>query len=39
MSKLALNVFAGLFIGFTFFKADDSILGSYNKLFAIFMSE
>ncbi|KAF8605578.1 pleiotropic drug resistance ABC transporter [Ceratobasidium sp. AG-I] len=38
MSKLLLNVFAGLFIGFTFFKADNSIQGSQNKLFAIFMA-
>ncbi|KAF8597195.1 hypothetical protein BDV93DRAFT_539338 [Ceratobasidium sp. AG-I] len=38
MSKLALNVFAGLFIGFTFFRADNSLQGSQNKLFAIFMT-
>ncbi|QRW13753.1 ABC-2 type transporter [Ceratobasidium sp. AG-Ba] len=38
MSKMLLNVFAGLFIGFTFFKADNSIQGSQNKLFAIFMA-
>ena len=39
MSKLLLNILAGLFIGFTFFKADNSIQGSQNKLFAIFMGE
>ncbi|QRV75743.1 ABC-2 type transporter [Ceratobasidium sp. AG-Ba] len=38
MSKLALNLVAGLFIGFTFFKADNSIQGSQNKLFAVFMA-
>ncbi|KAH9474468.1 Brefeldin A resistance protein [Psilocybe cubensis] len=37
MSKLSLNIIGGLFIGFTFFKAKDSIQGSQNKLFAIFM--
>ena len=33
ISKLALNIVSGLFIGFTFFKAKDSIQGSQNKLF------
>ena len=33
LAKLALNVFAGLFIGFTFFKAKDSIQGTQNKIF------
>lgn len=33
MSKVALNITAGLFIGFTFFKAKDSIQGTQNKLF------
>jgi ATP-binding cassette subfamily G (WHITE) protein 2 (SNQ2) len=37
-AKIALNVAAGLFIGFTFFKAKDSIQGTQNKLFAFFMS-
>ena len=32
-SKVALNIIAGLFIGFTFFKAKDSIQGTQNKLF------
>jgi len=38
MAKLALNVVAGLFVGFTFFKAKDSIQGTQNKIFAVFMS-
>jgi ATP-binding cassette subfamily G (WHITE) protein 2 (SNQ2) len=38
MAKLMLNIVGGLFIGFTFFKAKDSIQGTQNKLFAIFMS-
>ncbi|EJD01720.1 uncharacterized protein FOMMEDRAFT_111764 [Fomitiporia mediterranea MF3/22] len=38
MAKQFLNIAAGLFIGFTFFKAKDSIQGTQNKLFAIFMS-
>ncbi|KAF8605613.1 hypothetical protein BDV93DRAFT_605114 [Ceratobasidium sp. AG-I] len=38
MSKLSLNIFAGLFIGITFFKAHNSIRGSQNELFAIFMA-
>lgn len=38
MSKLVLNLAGGLFIGFTFFKAKDTIQGTQNKLFAIFMS-
>ena len=33
MSKLTLNIIGGLFIGFTFFKAKDSIQGTQNKLF------
>jgi len=36
LAKLVLNVVAGLFIGFTFFKADDSIQGTQNKLFVSF---
>ena len=38
MAKLILNIVGGLFIGFTFFKAKDSIQGTQNKLFAIFMA-
>lgn len=33
MSKVALNIVAGIFIGFTFFKAKDSMQGTQNKLF------
>jgi ATP-binding cassette, subfamily G (WHITE), member 2, PDR len=33
LAKLALNVVAGLFIGFTFYKAKDSIQGTQNKIF------
>lgn len=33
VAKLALNVVAGLFIGFTFFKAKDSIQGTQNHIF------
>jgi ATP-binding cassette subfamily G (WHITE) protein 2 (SNQ2) len=38
LAKLALNVVAGLFVGFTFFKAKDSIQGTQNKIFSVFMS-
>jgi hypothetical protein len=38
MAKLILNIVGGLFIGFTFFKAQHSIQGTQNKLFAIFMA-
>ncbi|KAH8101733.1 pleiotropic drug resistance ABC transporter [Cristinia sonorae] len=38
IAKVALNISSGLLIGFTFFKAKDSIQGSQNKLFAIFMA-
>ena len=33
MAKLALNIAAGLFIGFTFFKAKDTLQGTQNKIF------
>ena len=33
MAKIALNIVAGLFIGFTFWKAKDSVQGTQNKLF------
>ncbi|KAI9464144.1 ABC-2 type transporter-domain-containing protein [Lactarius psammicola] len=38
VAKLALNVVAALFIGFTFFQAKDTIQGTQNKIFAVFMS-
>ncbi|EPQ50781.1 pleiotropic drug resistance ABC transporter [Gloeophyllum trabeum ATCC 11539] len=37
MAKIMLNILSGLFIGFTFFKSKDTIQGTQNKLFAIFM--
>ncbi|KAG6328135.1 hypothetical protein ID866_10954, partial [Astraeus odoratus] len=36
-SKLALNLGGGLVIGFIFFNTDDTIQGTQNKLFSIFM--
>jgi ATP-binding cassette subfamily G (WHITE) protein 2 (SNQ2) len=33
MAKLVLNIAGGLLIGFTFFKTEDSLQGSQNKLF------
>ncbi|EEB99827.1 hypothetical protein MPER_00395, partial [Moniliophthora perniciosa FA553] len=33
-----LCIFAGIFIGFSFFKAKDTQQGTQNKLFAIFMA-
>jgi len=33
-----LNIVAGLFIGFTFWKSRDSLQGTQNKMFAIFMA-
>ncbi|KAF8206136.1 P-loop containing nucleoside triphosphate hydrolase protein [Mycena galopus ATCC 62051] len=38
MSKLFLNAGAGLFMGFTFYKSDNSQQGTQNALFAVFMS-
>jgi len=38
IAKMALNIVGGLFIGFTFFKANDSLQGTQNKLFAVFMA-
>ena len=35
-AKLFLNIVAGLFIGFTFWKSPSTIQGSQNKLFSIF---
>lgn len=36
--KFILNVLAALFIGFTFYKEDNSVQGFQNKLFAVFMT-
>ncbi|KDQ56615.1 hypothetical protein JAAARDRAFT_131673 [Jaapia argillacea MUCL 33604] len=38
MAKLMLNIAAGLFIGFTFFRSKSTLQGTQNKLFAIFMA-
>lgn len=38
IAKLALNIFGGLFTGFTFFHSQDSQQGTQNKLFAIFIA-
>ncbi|KAL4248575.1 ABC transporter superfamily protein [Abortiporus biennis] len=38
LAKIGLNITAGLFIGFTFFKSKDTLQGTQNKLFSIFMS-
>ncbi|KZS96568.1 pleiotropic drug resistance ABC transporter [Sistotremastrum niveocremeum HHB9708] len=38
LSKYVVNVFAGLFVGFTFFKAKNSLQGSQDQLFAVFMA-
>lgn len=33
MAKLSLNIIAGMFLGFTFFKKQNSIQGTQNRLF------
>jgi len=38
MAKVALNVVAGLFIGFTFWKSPSTMRGVQNRLFSIFMT-
>ncbi|RDB27068.1 Brefeldin A resistance protein [Hypsizygus marmoreus] len=37
MAKLILNIFGGIFIGFTFFRANNSQQGTQNKLFSVYM--
>ncbi|KAM0754754.1 putative SNQ2-ABC transporter [Meredithblackwellia eburnea MCA 4105] len=37
MAKLMLNIVAGLFIGFSFWKTGGSVTSLQNKLFAVFM--
>lgn len=37
-AKLALNVVAGLFVGFTFYKSGQGVQAQQNKLFSIFMA-
>ncbi|KIY64375.1 AtrD, ABC-transporter [Cylindrobasidium torrendii FP15055 ss-10] len=36
-SKTALSVLTGLFIGFSFFKADNTLQGLQNQMFSVFM--
>ncbi|KAJ7757814.1 hypothetical protein DFH07DRAFT_958679 [Mycena maculata] len=38
LAKLVLNIAAGLFIGFTFFKAKSTQQGTQNQLFAIYLA-
>ncbi|KAI6145202.1 ABC-2 type transporter-domain-containing protein [Pisolithus tinctorius] len=38
MSKVVLNIAAGFIIGLVFFQANDTIQGTQNKLFAVFMA-
>ncbi|KAJ6512946.1 pleiotropic drug resistance ABC transporter [Mycena sanguinolenta] len=38
IAKLVLNICSGLFMGFTFYKSENSQQGTQNKLFAIFMT-
>ncbi|KAJ7261720.1 ABC-2 type transporter-domain-containing protein [Mycena haematopus] len=38
IAKLVLNVTAGLLMGFTFYKSNNSQQGTQNQLFAIFMA-
>ncbi|KDQ56528.1 hypothetical protein JAAARDRAFT_47935 [Jaapia argillacea MUCL 33604] len=36
-AKVFLNIISGLFVGFTFFHSKNTLQGTQNKLFAIFM--
>ncbi|KAG2033847.1 ABC-2 type transporter-domain-containing protein, partial [Suillus americanus] len=36
-AKFVLNIAGGLLVGFTFFQADDSLQGTQNKLFSVFL--
>jgi ATP-binding cassette subfamily G (WHITE) protein 2 (SNQ2) len=38
MAKIILNVAGGLLIGFTFFNSKDTLQGTQNKLFSIFLA-
>jgi ATP-binding cassette subfamily G (WHITE) protein 2 (SNQ2) len=38
LAKMSLNIVSGLFIGFTFFNSKDTIAGSQNKLFSVYIS-
>ncbi|KAG2155262.1 ABC-2 type transporter-domain-containing protein [Suillus bovinus] len=37
-AKFVLNIAGGLLVGFTFFRANDSLQGTQNKLFSVFLS-
>lgn len=37
LAKIALGLVAGLFIGFSFFRADNSVQGMQNVVFSVFM--
>ncbi|KZT26095.1 pleiotropic drug resistance ABC transporter [Neolentinus lepideus HHB14362 ss-1] len=37
VSKFMSNILSGLLIGFTFYQAKDSLQGTQNKIFAVFM--
>ncbi|KAG1869109.1 ABC-2 type transporter-domain-containing protein [Suillus tomentosus] len=37
-AKFILNIAGGLLVGFTFFQANDSLQGTQNKLFSVFLS-
>ncbi|KIJ59901.1 hypothetical protein HYDPIDRAFT_32776 [Hydnomerulius pinastri MD-312] len=38
LAKVVLNIAGGLLIGFTFYRTKDTLQGTQNKLFSIFMS-
>ncbi|KAF5333787.1 hypothetical protein D9758_017179 [Tetrapyrgos nigripes] len=38
MNKLMLNIIGGVFMGFTFFQAKNTLQGTQNKVFATFMA-
>ncbi|KAF8638204.1 hypothetical protein AX16_010550 [Volvariella volvacea WC 439] len=38
VAKMMLNIIGGLFIGFAFWKSADTLQGTQNKLFAVFMA-
>ncbi|KAG0700795.1 ABC-2 type transporter-domain-containing protein [Suillus ampliporus] len=38
VAKIILNIAGGLLVGFTFFQSKDSLQGTQNKLFAIFLA-
>ncbi|OAX36454.1 pleiotropic drug resistance ABC transporter [Rhizopogon vinicolor AM-OR11-026] len=38
IAKMLLNIVGGLLVGFTFFRSPNTVQGTQNKLFAIFMA-